>query len=106
MTQHYVPFRCSARLVDKIDEIRHQRGFKNRAEVLRFLIDDYDTERHTRDESIRFMKRLEAKLTNRNSEIAEERLNEIFEILIVLSDLNPRARKILAEQMPEYFPKT
>lgn len=70
MTQHYVPFRCSARLVDKIDEIQHQRGFKNRAEVLRFLIDDYDTERHTRDESIRFMKRLEAKLTNRNSEIA------------------------------------
>ena len=106
MTQHYVPFRCSARLVDKIDEIRHQRGFKNRAEVLRFLIDDYDTERHTRDESIRFMKRLEAKLTNRNSEIAEERLNEIFTILIVLSDLNPRARKILAEQMPEYFQKT
>ena len=106
MTQHYVPFRCSARLVDKIDEIRHQRGFKNRAEVLRFLIDDYDTERHTRDESIRFMKRLEAKLTNRNSEIAEERLNEIFAILMVLGNLNPRARKILAEQMPQYFPKT
>jgi hypothetical protein len=71
-----------------------------------FLIDYYDTERHTRDESIRFMKRLEAKLTNRNSEIAEERLNEIFAILMVLGNLNPHARKILAEQMPQYFQNT
>ena len=106
MNQQYVPFRCSARLVDKIDDIRHQRGFKNRAEVLRFLIDDYDADRHTRDEYVRLIKRLEAKLVNRNPEIAEERLNEIFAILIVLSDLNPRARKILAEQMPQYFQDT
>lgn len=108
MTQHYVPFRCSARLLDKIDEIRHQKGFKNRAEVLRFIIDDYEPERHAQDEYIRFIKRLEGNLTNRNSksEIVEERLNEILEILIATSNLNPRARKILAEQMPQYFQNT